>query len=385
MKERFNNRMVATMAPYFVLALAVILAYKVVTEISFFTGIIGRVWGIVTPFFYGFILAYILNIPCGGIRKLINKIKFKFINKRQKALSIIIVYILSLLLVIFVIYMLVPYIVSSVSLFIQNFPAYYEGFLQLIHGFNNLELFDIYFDTDSIAAMFQELLSDLSGFVNITSSLTAIMVGVSTAIFRTFLIVVSSIFFLIEKDSIRDILVRMLKAFSPAKFCSPILMYSGRLNKNFKQYIHTQTIDGIILGSIATVELLIMRSPFALVLGLMLGIINYIPYFGSIIGSLIAVVVVAFTQGIGMAAIAAVVLLITQQIDGNVIQPKLMGGSFSLSPLLVIISITVGGAFAGVLGMIAAIPIVAVLKDILDNIILYYEKKRTGAETPAND
>jgi predicted PurR-regulated permease PerM len=87
-------------------------------------------------------------------------------------------------------------------------------------------------------------------------------------------------------------------------------------------------------------------------------------------------VVVLFTQGLGMAAIAAVVLLITQQIDGNIIQPKLMGGSFSLSPLLVIISITVGGAFAGILGMIAAIPIIAVLKEMLDSIIEYVNRKK---------
>jgi predicted PurR-regulated permease PerM len=137
-----------------------------------------------------------------------------------------------------------------------------------------------------------------------------------------------------------------------------------------------QTIDGLILGTIVTIELYILRSPYALVLGIMLGIVNYIPYFGSIIGSAVAVVVIAFTQGIPMAAIAAAVLLITQQIDGNIIQPKLMGSSFALSPLLIIISVTVGGALAGVFGMIIAIPIVAVLKDIFESIVIYNEKRK---------
>jgi predicted PurR-regulated permease PerM len=77
-----------------------------------------------------------------------------------------------------------------------------------------------------------------------------------------------------------------------------------------------------------------------------------------------------------MAFIAAIVLFITQQIDGNFIQPRLMSGSFSLSPLLVIVSITIGGAFAGVLGMIAAIPIVAVLKDLLDGILVHHEWRK---------
>jgi len=125
-----------------------------------------------------------------------------------------------------------------------------------------------------------------------------------------------------------------------------------------------------------TIELFILGSPYFLILGILLGVLNYIPYFGSIIGCFIAIAVVAFTQSIGMAALAAALLLVTQQIDGNIIQPRLMSGSFSLSPLLVIISITIGGAFAGMLGMIIAIPVVAVLKDMLESIIEYFERKK---------
>ena len=121
-----------------------------------------------------------------------------------------------------------------------------------------------------------------------------------------------------------------------------------------------------------------MRSPYALVLGLLLGVFNYIPYFGSIVATIIAVLVVALTQDLTMGLIAAIVLIILQQIDANIIQPKLMSGSFSLSPLLVIIAITVGGATAGIFGMIAAIPIVAVLKDLLDNYIAYRVRTKTS-------
>jgi predicted PurR-regulated permease PerM len=114
----------------------------------------------------------------------------------------------------------------------------------------------------------------------------------------------------------------------------------------------------------------------------MLGILNYVPYFGSIIGSIIAIIIVTFTQGLTPGIITAVVLLITQQIDGNIIQPKLMGGSFSMSPLLIIISVTVGGAFAGILGMIIAIPIVAVLKDALEDLINYREQQQQKQGLP---
>jgi len=113
-----------------------------------------------------------------------------------------------------------------------------------------------------------------------------------------------------------------------------------------------------------------------LLLGLVLGILNYVPYFGSIVGTAIALVVVAFTQGFGVALILLPIMFFVQQLDGNFIQPKLMGGSFSLSPLLIIVSVTIGGAYAGILGMLMAIPIVAVIKDLLDSFMAYREEKK---------
>ena len=376
MNDKLDRRFLRTLLPYFLLAVAVILAYRFITELGYFTGVLKRIWGIVRPFSYGFLLAYILNIPRGGIEKLIGKIRPKFIKKRKKALSIIIIYLLFACAVVLVLYLVIPYIVESVTYFISNFPAYYESFLGFIRYVNEFDLFDLNIDPENFAVMFQEMLNDLSGFASITSSINA-LIGVSSAIFAGFLAFISSIYFLFEQDKIVEYLKRLLKAFTSEGVGGAVLKYSSRLNSNFKRYVRTQTIDGCILGSIATIELLLMRSPYAFVLGLMLGIINYIPYFGSIIGTVITVVIVAFTQGWTMALIASAVLLITQQIDGNVIQPKLMGGSFSMSPLLVIIGITIGGAFAGVLGMIAAIPIIAVLKDMLESVVLFYEKSKT--------
>jgi predicted PurR-regulated permease PerM len=260
-------------------------------------------------------------------------------------------------------------------MFMANIPLYYlraQEFIDYINS-NDYVTFDISVDT------IVESIQDFFSMDNLSASFTALF-GVSTVIFRLFLTFISSIYILFEKESFKALISRLLKVFTSSDVYKATMKYGSRLNRNFKQYIFTQTIDGFILGTIATLELLyIIRSPFALTLGIMLGIINYIPYFGSIIGSLIAIVIVMFTQGFAIGAITALVLLVTQQIDGNIIQPRLMGGSFSLSPLVIIISITVGGALAGVLGMIAAIPIVAVLKDILDSIIDYYERKRHDA------
>ena len=381
MIDPFKSRKFKSLLPYFLLALAIIVAFRIITEISFFFDVLGQIWNIVTPFFYGFLLAYIINIPFGGFHKLFGKIKINFINKRKKSFSLIFSYIIFLIILFLIPYLAIPYIIRIVSFFIANLPLYYERIWQYLGYLNNLEFLDFYISQERILTFLHGFFQNIT-IENLLSPVNMLL-GVFPTIFTGFLTFISSIYILVEKEKIKKFLCRTLAAFTPAKICNTAIAYTSRLNKNFKQYIFTQTIDGLILGTIVTIQLLIMRSPYALLLGIMLGIINYIPYFGSIIGSIIAVIIVAFTQGLTMGAIAAVVLLITQQIDGNIIQPKLMGGSFSLSPFLVIVSITVGGAIAGVFGMIAAIPIVAVLKDMLDSIISYREQRGSPApQTP---
>lgn len=383
MTNPFRGKGLRPLLPYFILAVAIIITYMAINEIGVFFSAAARLWRIITPFFYGFLLAYVINIPCSGIQKLLGKIKWKFISKRKKALGLILTLILFAFLVFLVIYLIAPAVYGSILHFMASFPAHYERVLEYIDYLNSLELFGLYINVDEILASLRDRLQGFS-IDDLASSVSALMV-VPSAIFTAFLTLISSIYILIEKNKFKGFLSRMLKALVPAEAGGAILKYTAMINKNIKQYIRVQTIDGLILGTIVTIELIIMRSPYALLLGIMLGIVNYIPYFGSIFGSIVAVIVVGFTQGLPMALIAAAVLLITQQIDGNIIQPKLMGSSFSLSPLLVIISVTIGGAFAGVFGMIIAIPVVAVLKDILESIIEYYEKKKDKCPVEADE
>ena len=376
--NRFRSKNFKTLFPYFLLALAIMGAFQLINQFRWFLDILGTIWGIITPFFYGFLLAYVLNIPRGAIEKLLHKSKVNFIIRRKRGFSVLLIFILFALLFAAILNWAIPAIVQNISLFITNFPTHYENVLRLIDSFNELDLFGIHISTGELSTMFTDMFQGFS-LDNLASPLNA-LVEVSSAIFSGFFVgfltFISSIYILVEKDKFKAFLSRLLGIFTSAGVNRAIIKYAANLNKNFKRYIYTQTLDGCILGTAAAIALHIMGSPYALVLGIMLGIVNYIPYFGSIFGTLVSVIVVAFTQGLGMGAIAALVLFIIQQLDGNVLQPRLMGTSFSISPLLIIISVTVGGAVAGILGMIAAIPIVAVLKDILESIVEHFEAKK---------
>jgi predicted PurR-regulated permease PerM len=390
MGKFFKSRMMMGMVPYFILALAVIIAWHIIGEWEIFAGGLSRFWGIITPFMHGLIVAYILNMPCSAIQNLLESFNKPFITKRSRGFSVLILFILLLALIALILNWVIPTVYRSILIFIAEFPTYQQGLFNVIDSVNNWdfpEFFgEVYIDPDELlVALTGMLTSFVENFDGENVAAIATIIGnvfgsVFSTMFHGILTTVSSVFLLIQRDKILAFIRRLVAAFTAERTHAFIMKYAGKLNFNFRMYIYTQTIDGIILGSLMTIVLAIAGSPFFLILGLMLGIFNYIPYFGSIVGTAVALVVVAFTQGMNVALILLPIMFFIQQIDGNFIQPKLMGGSFSLSPLLIIISVTIGGAYAGILGMLMAIPIVAVLKDILDSLMDYREHKKEEAK-----
>jgi len=352
-----------------VIVLAVVI-YKAFSSIGVLADAFKRFMRTFSPFFYGFLLAYVLNIPSNGVRRLLYRTKIPFLQKHRKGLSIGIVYLLLVLLVFFVLRKVIPTVYESIMLFVRDFDRYYQRAEELLEKLNSTSPLNLDLNIENLLPAVENFNID-----SLFSSFNAI-IGVSSSVFRSFLVLISSVYILIEKEKFKAFLRRILKAFTPAAVYSVIFRYTGQLNLNFKQYIYAQTLDGCILGTLAGIELALLGSQYALVLGIMLGFVNYIPYFGSIIGTLVAVMVVMFSQSIPVGLFAMLILLITQQIDGNIIQPKLMSSSFSISPLLVIISVTVGGAVAGVIGMLAAIPTTVTLLNILEDITVHFEKRK---------
>ena len=371
----FRSPKFSAMVPWLLFATAIIIIYRVIAEISFAFSMVSWFLTIITPFFYGFILAYVLNIPCSGIRKLYGKVKNEKIRKRQRGLSIITIYLLFIVFLFLVLRLVIPQILSSVEFFLANLPSYYEAALGL------LAYVDRYVDFDIQAYVLAELsLENILGFMQrLEFDATLFLANVGTFLFRIVLALISSIYILIEKDRFRAYLTCAIGVITPRSVHEPVFKHTAQLNRNFKRYLFNQAIIAMILGLMSLVILLILRSPYAFVLALMMGLFNFIPYFGSIVATGISALVVFLTQGPTMGLIALLALIGAQQVDANVVQPKVHGGSFSLSPLLIIMAITIGAASAGILGMVMAIPIVALLKDLLDTFIAYQGKKKEAA------
>ena len=372
-KEKFKSLM-----PYFLLAVLIIAVYRISGELGAYLDFIRWIWGVMSPFFYGFLLAYVINLPCGSIQRLIMKTNSKALIKRRRPISLILVMLIFVLIIVMTLNWIIPHIAFSIGLLIETISINLENADQLIYNFNSLELFNLTIDEAMISDFIWSIVRNIE--IDVLAAPLNALIDATGVLFRGVISFIASIYIMIEKEKSKAYINKLLSIFASDRVRFGAIEVAQGLNKNMRQYIHTQTLGGVILSVMSMVALIFMGSPYVLLIGIMLWLANYIPYFGSIIATLVAILVVAFTQGLTMGLIAAGVLILIQQVEVNIIQPKLMSDVFSMSPLLVIISISVGGAIAGILGMLVIIPVVAVLKDIFDQIVAYYERRKLGEE-----
>ncbi|MDR2532307.1 MAG: AI-2E family transporter [Oscillospiraceae bacterium] len=366
-----------------ILAICVLLAYKLLFDFVSVAEWFGRIIGIISPFIAGFVIAFCLNIPVSWLELKIRKIKFKWVRKIARSASILIVLAIVIFIIALGLSLLIPMIFNNIAQLAELIPTYYEQALTFIE---RLPFADTLGLTEQIQALregetFEGFEFDLAGGWLVAQ-------GLFSGLFTTILTIVSTIYFLLEYNRMRDFFKRLIGVIGSDKKRGATLKYVRLVDLSFRKFISCQVLDSLILATITTILFFVLESSYALVLGILLGVLNIIPYFGSIFGSIIASLIMAFDRGLEIAVITAIILLIVQQIDGNYINPKIMGTSFKVSPVLVIIAITIGGAIGGVPGMIFAIPVVNVLKTILEEFIENREKLKNSNPVeiaPASD
>jgi predicted PurR-regulated permease PerM len=335
----------------------------------------------VSPFIAGFIIAFCINIPVSWLELRLRKIKFKWVKRIARSVSIIIMLAIVIFIIAIGLSLLIPMFYNNIAELVELMPRYIDQAVSFIKGLPFAETLglDERFDisgTNPFEGIDFSVADTFDFAQNIFSSL-----------FAAILTTVSTIYFLLEYNRMRDFFKRLIGVIGSDKKRGSALKYVRLVDLSFRKFISCQVLDSLILATITTIIFFVLGSSYALVLGLVLGVLNIIPYFGSIFGSIFASLIMAFDKGLEVAIITAIILLIVQQIDGNYINPKIMGTSFKVSPVLVIIAITVGGAIGGVPGMIFAIPVVNVLKTIMEEFVEKREKmkKETYEAAPASD
>ena len=191
----------------------------------------------------------------------------------------------------------------------------------------------------------------------------------ATGIFDVFVTIIISIYTLSERGRIVSFLKKASSAFFGLEKYAIISKYFKKSNIVFFNFISGQLIDAVLIGVISVIIMSIMKIRYAVLLGFIIGLFNLIPFFGAIIAVGISIFITICTGGVNKAIWLAIVIIFAQQIDANVINPRILSDKLHISPILVIISVAIMGAYFGVLGMFLAVPIAAVIKLIVDDYI----------------
>ena len=356
---------------WFILGVAIIAVYKLLDNIGPIATWLGGLFHILMPFILGILIAYLFYIPCRSLEKRYKSVKRpKWISKKARILSIITVYIIAILIIVLTLTFVIPNVLKSITDFVNNFGTYYNNTIKALEELPE----DSFLKSETIIKLAQKFSEvDLNQFLNIESLIQYAKGAISavTGVFDAFVAFVVSVYLLSERAEILKFLKRLANAIFAKDTYTMVSRYFNKSNEVFFKFLSGQVLDAIIVGILTSVAMSIIGVKYAVLLGFIIGLFNLIPYFGAIIAVIIAIIVTVFTGGLGQAILMAIVVIILQQIDANIINPKIIGNSLSISPLLVIFSVTIGGAYFGILGMFLAVPVFTVIKLLIEEYVDY--------------
>ena len=321
---------------------------------------------ILMPFIIGIFIAFILNVLLNVVE---NKL-FKKLNNNKKWLkikrpvSLIITFIIIITIIAFILGLLIPQLQNTISLFTKNFDTYKEQTITLLDkiglnseninkyssSINNLKEEITNYINDNRNEIMQTTLGFASSFIG---SITSLILGI-----------VFAIYILLKKEDLARQFKKLLKAYLPTKYEKRISKMASLSNITFGNFISGQCLESVIIGLLCFIGMLILQIPYASTISVLVGFTALIPVFGAFIGTAIGAFLILMVSPI-KAIIFIIFIIILQQLEGNLIYPKVVGKSVGLPSIWVMVAVTVGASIYGVLGMILSVPLCSILYSII--------------------
>ena len=323
---------------------------------------LGKVISIFSPFLLGIILAFVLNVLNNFIeKKIFGKIKpSKIWNKIKRPLCITLSLILVFLTIFFVMILLIPQLKNSASLFTDTLPAYKEDIIGILNKFDvdesTVNKVGEYLDN------FGKVITDYikGNSKDVITVTTEVATSVVNIISKGIITLVFAIYMIAQKETLSRQINKVMKAYLKPKTINKINTVGTLANKTFSNFVTGQCLEALIFGSLVFVGMLIFRFPYASTIGVLLGFTALIPIFGAFIGTAIGFILIMMVSPV-KAILFVVFIIVLQQIEGNLIYPRVVGKSIGLPGMWVLLSVTVGGSIGGILGMLIATPLCSLL------------------------
>ncbi len=359
-----------------------------------FDFIVGALWTIIevlTPLTMGCIFAYSINILMRPLeRRLFPRAQFKFVKQTRRGLAITLSIFILLAVVALVLLMIIPSLTDAPTALMNSFQSLYTDLLgwaeenrdQFPGIYDYLNNFDMNATIELISGFFtggNEDGSLVSSAISVIGSIVAIVVDVILGI-------VFMVYILFNKESLRMQLQRVMHSYVKDSRMNKIYHVIKVADDCFSSYIIGQCVEALILGALCTVGMLIFQFPYALMVGSIMTVTALIPIVGAYAGGALGAIMM-LTESPTTAVLFLVFIVVLQQIEGNVIYPRVVGNSIGLPSIWVLAAITIGGGIGGIIGMLFGVPIFATCYKLISEHVHKREDKdkRAGGnmETPA--
>lgn len=366
--------------PAFIFVVACIAAFKAVDNVDIVIGWIRQILRAISPFFVGFVIAFLLYAPVSKLDKLFSSNKNRFLKRFSRGLSVLIVYLILAGLIALLVATAVPAIINGVTGLINAAPEYYKTVTNWIAD-NQKNDFIRELDLNTRwSEFYQNTIQPLLKPDQVTKYIQGVL-SVASSIANFIIAVVASVFMLLSRETLLGNLRVLAKVIIPRRAHRTIGRYINKSTSIFYSYIYIKLIDAVINGLLILPGLLIAGIPYWLALTILTAVTALIPYFGSIIATIAVDIIALLTGNVGGAVFFTIYSIVMQQIDGNLIQPKLFGQSVGIRPFYVLLAIALGGGLGGFWGLLISVPIMAVLQMLVRDGI-YYLKHRHDNDPP---
>ncbi|MEG0297258.1 MAG: AI-2E family transporter [Clostridium sp.] len=370
MKINWNSKYNTISVYAFLVTSAIIAFYLSLSKIDTFMGGITRIIGILQPFIIGFSIAYLLNFVLEFYEKKVFETKAvkKLKLKSKRGLGLLFTYATMFLVFGLFIRFVLPQLVDSIVGLTNDIPKYINDVTKFIDetmrelniGEENYQLVIQYVDQ-----FINYVIGIVTGMIPVLGGLVA---TIAASVWNIILGLIISVYILIDKEKFIGLGRKITLALLSETKAKRVLEITHRSNYTFGRFLSGKILDSTIIGILTFVILTVVNMPYTLLISVIIGVTNIIPFFGPFIGAVPALIIVVFVSP-SQALWLAIIILVIQQIDGNIIGPKILGDSIGISAFWILFSILVAGKLLGFVGMIIGVPLFAVVYSIIKELV----------------
>lgn len=359
------------------LAIVLVFAFIYIKEIWQFITFIIKIF---MPFIIGLAIAFVINVLMNTIEKKWLK-KWNTKSNIKRVISLLLSIILVISFIIFLLLLIIPNLQNTIALFADSIPIYSQNLENIL---NNWQI-----DTNIVTEIndiLNTLGDNLAEYIkNNSNQVLETTLGIASNVVTGFINIaigfVFAIYFLAQKERIASQFSKLMAAYIPQKRIDKINEIAALANKIFSHFVSGQCLEAIIIGILCFIGMVLLRLPYAPTISVLIGFTALIPVFGSLIGTIFGAFLIFMISPI-QAIIFVMFIIILQQLEGNLIYPKVVGKSVGLPGIWVLVAVTVGASINGVLGMLLSVPICSIIYSIVATNVKYRleekeNKKRT--------